>query len=138
MEKINLSSKNIVKVEVNDDGEHIAINLGDVDFPRRFEKLYRGLQEKMAEIQKDVARIDAMDAREQTEFMYNTHKEIMSGIDNLFGQDTCRKVFGDIVPDMALICEFFEQITPILKKYGKIRNSAIAGKYNPGRKGARR
>ena len=74
--------------------------------------------------------------RGQLKYTIDKTKEIMIGIDNLFGRDACKKVFGDIIPSAYLIADFFEQLTPIAKKYKDARQKQIAEKYSNHRKGS--
>lgn len=64
-------------------------------------------------------------------------KEACEKIDNIFGVEASRKIFGGIVPDMFAITDFFEQITPLIEKYAKERNQTINEKYSKNRKGAK-
>ena len=58
----------------------------------------------------------------------------MAEVDALFGPDTCRKVFGDIVPGIELFDDFFTQLMPYFEEYGKER-AAKLNKYNAARTG---
>ena len=42
-------------------------------------------------------------------------------VDALFGDEVCRKVFGDIVPSMAAFSDFFDQLAPFMEEYGRER-----------------
>ncbi len=138
MEKIRRSSDSIVKIEVNDDGDIIAIDLSDREFPNRFYALFANLQHRVEEFEGKRGEIENLSVPEQICTDIEMHKAVMVDIDNLFGAGTCKKVFGDIVPDVAEITDFFEQLVPILQKYGKKRQDSINQKYSPARKGGAR
>lgn len=137
MEKLSIKSKNIVKIEVNDDGEYITINFADADFPKRFYQFYNNMKKKIDSIQKDREKFNESDVEQQLEYYAALHRELMQEVDGMFGEDTCRKVFGDITPNISLISDFFEQLFPIMEKYSLVNNRAFSGKYSPGRKGNR-
>lgn len=137
MEKLNLRQNGEIKIEVNDDGEYISINLADQTFVKRFYDMFMNVKKKYDEAQEKNKAIADNDVNGQLEYKIEISKSIMQEIDKLFGKDTCRKVFGDIVPDMFAIKEFFAAITPIIQKCGNERNQMIAEKYNAKRRGAR-
>lgn len=59
-------------------------------------------------------------------------------IDYVFGADTCRKVFGNVVPDEVLIWEFFEQISTVLEKMSAERGEKISSFYDRRKKKRRK
>ncbi len=124
-----------IKVEVNDAGECIVMNVEDQSF---LEKFY-GVIEKISSVQErmESAEVKAMEEREQLQELIEQTKGIMQEIDALFGADACRKVFGDIVPTPYLLAEFFDQMIPITDKYADERQKRISAMYSRNRKGAR-
>ncbi len=64
-------------------------------------------------------------------------KEACEKIDNIFGAEASRKIFGNILPDMYMIADFFEKISPFIEKYQKERSQTINKKYSKSRKGAK-
>ena len=130
MNKIRVNSG--IVVEVNDNGDTITVNAEDQYFIEKF----LGLNEKLDGIAKmDTKELEKKSEREQIGVMIETTKEIMAEIDGLFGENACKKVFGDIVPSPYLIADFFEQLTPIAEQYMDERQKKIASKYNRNRKG---
>lgn len=130
MNKIRVNSG--IVVEVNDNGDTITVNAEDQYFIEKF----LGLHEKLHNIAKmDTKELEEKNEHEQIGIMIETTKEIMAGIDGLFGENACKKVFGDIVPSPYLIADFFEQLTPIAEQYMDERQKKIASKYNRNRKG---
>lgn len=112
-EAMRISINNgIKKIEVNDRGEYILLPVGDDTFIKRFYSLVKETQGKAAEIKTDTADVVAtMDA------VIEFDKELKERVDGLFSADTCRKVFGDMIPGVAAFMEFFAQISNILKEY---------------------
>ena len=56
-------------------------------------------------------------------------------VEELFGEGTCRKVFGEILPSMDLFVEFFGSILPFFEEYKKERMRKM-GKYGADRTGS--
>lgn len=122
-----------ITVEVNDNGDTIVVNAEDQYFIEKF----LGLNDKLENIANtDAKELENKSEREQLEFVILKTKEIMSEIDGLFGEDACRKVFGNIIPSPYLIADFFEQLTPIAEQYMDERQKKISKKYNRTRKGS--
>ena len=55
--------------------------------------------------------------------------------EHLFGEGTCRKVFGEIRPGITLFMEFFDAIIPFIEEYQRERDSRL-NKYGAGRTGS--
>lgn len=133
MEKIRVSRG--VTIEVNDNGDTITMNADDQQF---VEKFY-GLIDKSDAIAKELGKkeMQQLSDHEQLKVVIVKIKELMKDIDVLFGTDSCKKIFGEIVPHPYLIADFFEQLKPIVKKHVDARQRKIAEKYNNKRKGSR-
>lgn len=138
------------KIEVNDAGECIEFSVVSNDFFRGFSDLLQWFESQeqrqdikdMEKQQKEVVSEDSdkinyealngvLDIREKIS------KEACEKIDNIFGEEASRKIFGSIIPDMYMIADLFEQITPLIEKYAKERNQTINKKYSKSRKGAK-
>lgn len=125
-----------IVIEVNDNGETITVNAEDQGFIDKF----FGLRERLDELAKKMSSTDVKELgeREQLRTLIDGTKEIMTDIDALFGENACRKVFGDIIPNPYLIAEFFDQLTPIARQYMDERQKKIDAKYNRNRKGGKK
>lgn len=133
MNEIRVNSGIVVKV--NDNGDTITINAEDQCFIEKFYGLYDRLNNLAAEMQS--SEVQKKGEREQLQYMIEKTREIMQDIDALFGENACKKVFGDIVPNPSLLVDFFEQLNPIAKQYVNERQKKLNEKYNNNRKGAR-
>lgn len=138
------------KIEVNDAGEYIEFSVVDSGFFRAFFDLLQWFdeQENRKEIKEMEEQGDKVVSDDGNKINYDAansvldirekiSKEACEKIDNIFGAEASRKIFGRIIPDMFMIAVFFEQITPLIEKYSKERNQAINKKYSKGRKGAK-
>lgn len=124
-----------IVVEVNDNGDTITVNAEDQGFIEKFFSLNENLEKITTEVQAE--ELKKKSEREQLHRIIDKTKEIMADIDSLFGENACRKVFGDIIPNPYLIADFFEQLTPIAEQYMDKRQKIISAKYSNKRKGSR-
>lgn len=136
--RVNTGDK---KIDVNDNGDYIVLNLSDSSFPDRFFSMVDRVQEHAAEAE---ARAKELEGRLEpgSEAMLRAaaslyrelHEGVMAEVDALFGADTCRKVFGDIVPGIELFDDFFTQLMPYFEQFGKERAKRLS-KYSAARTG---
>lgn len=122
-----------IQIEVNDNGETITMNVDDQTFIDKFYGLIDTLESVEKEMQSQV--VKNLGDREQLQLMIERTRPIMDEVDALFGDDSCKKIFGNIVPSPYLMADFFEQLEPIAKKHMDGRQKQIAKKYNRNRKG---
>lgn len=138
------------KIDVNDAGEYIEFSIVNNDFFRAFFDVLRWFddQENRKEIKEIDEQSDKVASEDGTEINYDAannvldlrdkiSKEACEKIDNIFGDEASRKIFGGVVPDMYMIADFFEKISPFIEKYQKDRSNTINKKYSKGRKGAK-
>lgn len=134
-EKFAGSDVDILRLEVNGDGECIVLSADDTALFDRFASGLMHIAEmsdatakKIGEIEKqydgqegyraDMDRAIAI-SRENVAFS----KETVEVVDGIFGEGTVKKVFRDtykVIPDFlpsaSLFTNFFEQITPYMEK----------------------
>lgn len=118
------------RIEVNDDGECIVLPVGDDSFVKRFYELVENTKKKADGMQPDNENIMGF-----MDDVIEFDKELKERVDGLFGADTCRKVFGDILPSVDMFIEFFSLILPFFEDYKKDRMAKM-NKYSAGRKGS--
>lgn len=138
------------KIEVNDAGEYIEFSIVNNDFFRAFFDLLRWFdgQENRKEISEMEEQKDKVVSEDGEKINYDAannvldirdkiSKEACENIDNIFGAEASRKIFGNVIPDMYMIADFLEKISPLIEKYQKERSQTIDKKYNKNRKGAK-
>lgn len=136
--RVNTGDK---KIDVNDNGDYIVLNLSDSSFPDRFFSMVDRVQAHAAAAE---ARAKELEGRLEpgSEEMLRAaaslyrelHEGVMAEVDALFGTDTCRKVFGDIVPGIELFDDFFTQLMPYFEQFGRERAKRLS-KYSAARTG---
>ena len=131
MEKIRVS-RGVRTIEVNDDGETILLPVSDDGFIVAFYKLLDRVQtaaKSFPEGGEDTA--GSMEAVEQ---IVALEQELREQEDGLLGAETCRKVFGPILPSMDLFVEFFGSLLPFIEAHRDERLAKMS-KYDAGRTG---
>ncbi len=136
--RVNTGAK---RIQVNDDGDCIVLNFADQSLPSRYFTLLEDLNTKRDAYIEKAKEIDAAKADEMERFIayaalnLEIHQYMREQVDGLFGADTCKKVFGDIVPSIDLYEDFFTQLSPYFEKYALERKAKLQEKYNPERTG---
>ena len=123
MEQIRVSS-NVKRIQVNDKGEYITIDLGNAQKIQQYQDILKKLKDMMDDLSDD----------DTVEVKINACKEIAVAIDDIFGSGACIKVFECECPYPDMIGDFFAQINPIINKHMNERVNKMNQKYNVNRK----
>lgn len=133
-EKLSLRIDNGIRnIEVNDKGDTITLRLGDSNFQKKGMEIHKTLVEKVKEIENITEENEA-----NSEKIENFRKSVEISINEWLGEDTCKKVFGDISPSLDLMAILFSEIIPYFEEYNdsrEKRTQKVMNKYNPNRKG---
>ena len=130
MNRINVASE-AVQITVNDAGDTITLNVQDQRFMHTVTALVSEFTENAQAYKAKCEKIAAMphDTNEekfaQLTAVAAVSNEICSmlkeKVDNVFGADTCKKVFGDIVPSIDAFADFFNQLSKIIAERCSVR-----------------
>ncbi len=131
MEKIRIQ-RNIKRIEVNDDGEYITLDFNDQSLPYRFVQTMKDIYAKHAEFEKKISDSDNLYSIIELEHDINLY--FKEKIDQLLGEDTCRKVYGDILPSIEMHNDLLNQLVPYFEEYTKARREKM-NKYSAERVG---
>lgn len=153
---------NLLKVELNEQGDFIYLNPNDTSFMEKFSKFLRWMDEKgndlqkqgneaeekfkgrplMSEDEEGNTMIDTEQFELLTQIQAETMRECSEKIDQLFGQNTLGKYFKtfyeinpDFVPDEECVEDFLSAITPAIEKVYQARVERISKKYTRKRTG---
>lgn len=142
---IRIGRSNTIKIEVNDDHEYIEFNPEDKRFSLNLAKFINVLKS----IEKEVAEKEEAwrtlgdkatdkDTLDLIEYDAQICEKIKISIDQLFGANTCDKVFGkDVIPSVDSAREFLQAITPYFAEAVKNRKTNIGKRYSANRRGGR-
>lgn len=139
MDKIRIA-RNIKRIEVNDNGEFITLDFDDLNLPYRYYGMIKRLEKdrvKFAqELQEKLRDKTGMDSAEE---LVNAERELniyfRDAIDEVFGEGTCRKVYGDILPSIDMHLQFFDAIRPYFEEEAQRRRQKM-NKYSAKRSGS--
>lgn len=123
------------RIKVNDAGEYITLDFDDQGFLPRFFGLVETVQKTVAAAAEKEAELNAtpeisdqnLYAKAMAKAQLNLEicKEIGAQIDAVFGDEVCRKVFGDIVPSVDHYVEFFAQLKTLIAKFAQERREKM-------------
>ena len=107
---------NNINVEVNDRGDYITL-YNDMSFLQDILSFADGLDE-LERTYRAKAEQCTDDADERAKLLFDFHNELAYGINSLFGDDACKKVFGDgvrnVVPNVYQVLDFVEKLSPFI------------------------
>lgn len=109
---------NVIKIEVNDNGDFISLRK-DAEFVDALVKFNEGYQKMAKAFQQEYSKIDRSDIKKINDLVYAFSKQLHDDFDDLFGEDACKKVFGegikDVLPPADAVADFFTQLAPYIK-----------------------
>ena len=120
MSKITLQS-GVKRIQVNENGDCITFDTRDQGFLAEMVALTKYFEAKRPEYRE----IEAMPSSTQEEqiaraaaacdFNMKVCEHLKQQVDNIFHDEVCRKVFGNITPTVDAFAEFFLQLAPIVR-----------------------
>lgn len=105
------------QIEVNDNGDCIALRLGDADFTEKLVVLMREASSEAEELSNALPGNSPDEILEFTRKSKEACARYAAGIDEVFGDSVCEKVFGGVCPDFAALSEFFTKIAELIKQF---------------------
>lgn len=136
MEKIR---RNVKRIEVNDEGEFITLDFDDLELPYRFYGMVKRLGRDRARFAEELAeKLRGKPAGERAEELAEAERRFniyfRDAVDEVLGEGTCRKVYGDILPSIEMHTRFFDALRPYFEEEAK-RRQARMNKYSARRMG---
>lgn len=135
--KLNIS-RNIKKLLIGDGPEYIAINLDDRALLPTLTQMVKDLQSSIPGYEKRAKEIDALPANttdEQIEKLIAMNElsaevsDVIAGrLNAAFHDDVCKKVYGDIQPDLYALSDLLVQLCEETKTAMQEKNDAQAEK----------
>ena len=129
MDSIRVNS-GVKVIEVNDKGETISLPLSDDSFIRGFYALLNEIKAKSEAIS-----AKKVDITETMNDVVKFDEDVRDRTDELIGADTCKKVFGAVLPSSDQFIEFFSLLLPFVEEHTKKRVSNMS-KYSAERVGS--
>ena len=138
MEKIRIQ-RNVKRIEVNDNGEFITLDFDDLNLPYRYYGMLKKLERDRVKFSAELAKkLKGKPSSICTEELVNAERELniyfRDAVDEVFGEGTCRKVYGDILPSLEMHMQFFDLLRPYFEEEAKRRQERMS-KYSARRMG---
>lgn len=138
MEKIRIA-RNVKRIEVNDDGEFIELDFDDLNLPYRYYAMLKRFEKDRAEFSRELSeKLKGKNAAESAEELVEAERRLnihfRDAIDEVFGEGTCRKVYGDILPSVEMHLQFFDALRPYFEEEAQRRQQKMS-RYSAKRRG---
>lgn len=125
----------LANIEVNDSGEMITFYLTDNDFIKKFFDFVDWFRESGEKISgSEASDKDLVSIYEQQKNLSDT---ALDKLEDMFGEGTCKKIFGQMSPIYVCVVDVIAQIAEEVSRLVGEYNKDFVGKYSRGRKGAR-
>lgn len=119
-------------IEVNDSGEAISFYLADNEFIKNFFDFIDWFQGSGKEIHT---------SGKEPLVIFEDQKKLsdtaLEKLENMFGDGTCKKIFGEISPTYICVVDVIAQLAEEIERLVGEYNKDFTGKYSRNRKGAR-
>ncbi len=138
MEKIRLQ-RNIKRIEVNDNGEFITLDFDDLNLPYRYYGMIKKFEKDRVKFAAELAeklkgKLSSVCSGELVEAERKLNIYFRDAVDEVFGEGTCRKVYGDILPSLEMHLQFFDALRPYFEEEAERRRERM-NKYSARRMG---
>lgn len=138
MDRIRIQ-RNVKRIEVNDNGDVLELNFDDLNLPYRFYAMLKKIEIDREKFTKDLAeKIKGMPDKETAAAFVDAERDLnvymRDAIDEVFGEGTCRKVYGDILPSVEMHMQLFDALRPFFEEETQ-RRQAKMSKYSARRMG---
>lgn len=138
MDRIRIQ-RNVKRIEVNDKGEILELDFDDLNLPYNYYAMIKQFETDRVKFTKDLAeKLKGKSDAESVDEMIAAERELniymRDAVDKVFGEGTCRKVYGDILPSVEMHMQFFDALTPYFEEEAKRRQEKM-NKYSARRMG---
>lgn len=134
-----------VTIDVNDNGDTISFSISDNKFLAAFSDFSQWFFDNQNEISKLDKEIKQTPEDKNGIEKFNLllaaqeglSKQVLAKLDELFGNDTSEKIFGDISPVFVCVVDVVYQLVEEIDRIMSEHNQHLSSRYNRNRKGAR-
>lgn len=140
MDKIKIDNENVYKIEINDGGDYIELDLLDIELPIKFINAGKTLERETKIYNNKVKALENQYKDDVKTYLYKrldvdrTYcKKMREMFDSWLGEGTSQKVFGS-KNRIGMFDEFYNQLVPILNdiqlNFEQIKENLLK-RYNP-------
>lgn len=132
-------TRNIKRIEVNDQGECIVLDFDDLNLPYRYYNMLRKMEQDRIKFNEELAeKLKGKTDEEATAELIEAERRLniyfRDAVDEVFGEGTCRKVYGDILPSIEMHMQLFDELRPYFEEEAK-RHREKMNRYSARRTG---
>ena len=132
-------TRNIKRIEVNDQGECIVLDFDDLNLPYRYYNMLRKMEQDRIKFNEELAeKLKGKTDEEATAELIEAERRLniyfRDAVDEVFGEGTCRKVYGDILPSIEMHMQLFDELRPYFEEEAKRRREKM-NRYSARRTG---
>lgn len=132
-------TRNIKRIEVNDQGECIVLDFDDLNLPYRYYNMLRKMEQDRIKFNDELAeKLKGKTDEEATAELIEAERRLniyfRDAVDEVFGEGTCRKVYGDILPSIDMHMQLFDELRPYFEEEAKRRREKM-NRYSARRTG---
>lgn len=107
MEQLRIQRKDVYEIQVNDEGDTIKFNLGDLELPFKLEKAANDITKIQNDLKSRLVVIDkqkdskgkhdlmSKNQRDKLNAWKNAYNKMRVAMDGFLGEGGCQKIFGD-------------------------------------------
>lgn len=107
MEQLRIQRKDVYEIQVNDEGDTIRFNLGDLELPFKLEKAANDITKIQNDLKSRLVVIDkqkdskgkndlmSKNQRDKLNAWKNAYNKMRVAMDGFLGEGGCQKIFGD-------------------------------------------
>nr|DAH20860.1 MAG TPA: tail assembly chaperone [Caudoviricetes sp.] len=107
MEQLRIQRKDVYEIQVNDEGDTIRFNLGDLELPFKLEKAANDITKIQNDLKSRLVVIDkqkdskgkndlmSKNQRDKLNAWKNAYNKMRTAMDGFLGEGGCQKIFGD-------------------------------------------
>lgn len=140
MDKIKIDNENVYKIEINDNGDYIELDLLDIELPIKFINAGKTLERETKIYNNKVKALENQYKDDVKTYLYKRLdvdriycKKMREMFDSWLGEGTSQKVFGN-KNRIGMFDEFYNQLVPILNdiqlNFEQIKENLLK-RYNP-------
>lgn len=138
MEKIRIA-RNVKRIEVNDEGEFIELDFDDLNLPYKYYSMLKQFEKDRTKFTAELTeKLKGKNAEESAAEFVEAERQLniyfRDAVDEVFGKDTCRKVYGDILPSVEMHMQFFDALRPYFEEEAERRRRKM-DRYSAKRSG---
>lgn len=131
----------LAEIEVNDKGDKIYFYVSDNNFLKRLADFFEWFFSAKEEIDKFETQSKEINNVKDFKSLVTAQEglsvQTIEKLDELFGNDTSKKIFGEVSPTYICVTDIIIQLSDEIERIAKEHNQSFTNRYSRRRKGAK-